>query len=949
MKILKLPWLSHRAENKTLECYALDINSAGSKLASGGLDGKVKVWDLAQILQHADSSDTPGPAPERRAPLASMNRHNGVVTCVKFSPDGRFLASGSDDKIVLIWEKDEELAPRPKQFGETEPDAEHWTVRRRLVAHDNDVQDICWAPDALLLITVGLDRSIIIWHGATFERIKRYDLHQSMVKGVVFDPANKFFATASDDRSVRIFRYYKKPHGASAATHEFQMEQVVVDAFRKSPLTLYFRRMLWLPDGQHLAVPNATNGPVSSVVVINRGTWATDVSLIGHEAPCEVCAFAPVLFCVPGGDTHTTILATGGQDRTLAVWSTGLSKPLVVAHDIAQKPITDMAWTPDGQALFVSSLDGLITCVRFAPAELGEPVGADAIGLLLERYGGDDATVMPEGVDLLRLEGLARGRLLASGDNASTADLARLRVPPPRLGGATPRIDAGAAPAPAVVLTKTGRKRVAPTLISTYAGPAGPASHGLGALLPLRATAPLEVAFKISAKLSQTLYVLPKNGLQSAVHGRRLNIDMPAAGPGITDPDNDNEDMGFDAPNSALLQPLTAAAMRLKIKKFRKQRMGHRYPTPFKAVSDLPGILFSNQAIMNADLAKLVQADQVNVADTELVSTSSLDSVDESMYFRVIVAATTHELPGHDDSERPHSSHHSSHTRSIIEIRNGPPWPEDDEVLNTDPVQRTDFQDPTQVIVTCSDRAQLRSYALYFPFKIQHAVPVLLDRVLAYYVLISFEGTTQIIRANTGSYFLPCFELGANVVALRQKGRFFMVLTSLGQLFCWKFPALRSGRSRLEKVYSGVSVAPAVNAETFVPSAASQQDADARKDSKTQPAQVLVDNISALEIDEHDGLPIIVMQRTSCVYLYSVALMVWTKVLDPWYLLAYEKQELATMTVPTLNRQVFASVADLKLESIQRGEAGSYKFDETNSELKCSMRTRFEELAALSC
>ncbi|KAM9887468.1 hypothetical protein OXX79_013614, partial [Metschnikowia pulcherrima] len=124
---------------------------------------------------------------------------------------------------------------------------------------------------------------------------------------------------------------------------------------------------------------------VTSVVIINRGTWATDVSLIGHEAPCEVCAFSPRLYRVsPDSDKYTSVLATGGQDRTLAVWSTALTKPLIVAQDIVRKQITDLAWAPDGQSF------------------------GDAIDSSLERYGGDrDATVMAESTAQLSLERLS--------------------------------------------------------------------------------------------------------------------------------------------------------------------------------------------------------------------------------------------------------------------------------------------------------------------------------------------------------------------------------------------------------------------------------------------------------------------------------------------------------------------------------------------------------------
>ncbi|KAI1768623.1 Hira-domain-containing protein [Hypoxylon sp. FL1150] len=413
MRITKPSWLSHKGEQKDFEVYSCHVSPDGKRLATAGGDGHVRVWSVESIFHANDPSYT------KPRQLCHMSHHLGTIHSVRFSPNGRYLASGADDKIICIYQL-ESGPPTIAPFGTNEPPpVENWKTSKRLIGHDNDVQDLAWSHDGSILVSVGLDSKVVIWSGHTFEKLKVLGNHQSHVKGITFDPANKFFATASDDRTIKIFRF--TPPAPNATQHDmvnnFQLETTINSPFKSSPLTTYFRRCSWSPDGNHIAAANAVNGPVSSVAIIERSRWDSEINLIGHEGPTEVCMFSPRLFYTKkpvengvanghsSGGALVTVIASAGQDKTLSVWNTNTSRPVVILQDLAAKSISDLAWTPDGQILFASSLDGGIIAVEFETGELGWVANLEETDKALSKYGASrKAMGIAEDVDGLQLE-----------------------------------------------------------------------------------------------------------------------------------------------------------------------------------------------------------------------------------------------------------------------------------------------------------------------------------------------------------------------------------------------------------------------------------------------------------------------------------------------------------------------------------------------------------------
>ncbi|KAA8625115.1 WD40 repeat [Pyrenophora tritici-repentis] len=500
MRLIKPQWLTHPGEQKDFEVYSCHVSPDGSRLATAAGDGYVRVWSTEAILNSNDPTYT------KPKQLAAVSHHSGTIHAVRFSSNGKYLASGADDKIVCVYALDKN-APTHAAFGSNEPPpVENWRVIRRLIGHDNDVQDLGWSFDSSILVSVGLDSKVVVWSGHSFEKLKTLSNHQSHVKGITFDPANKYFATASDDRTIKVYRFNSPPQNASQQdqVNNFVLDHTITVPFQTSPLTTYFRRCSWSPDGAHIAAANATNGPVSSVAILSRGTWDGDISLVGHEGPVEVTSFSPRLFYRdpprPDKDGNitqqtVTIVACAGQDKCLSVWNTSLPRPFMIFQELAGKAISDLSWSPHGETLYATSLDGSIMTLMFQPGELGYPASLAENEKTLAKFGAGRRVGIIESTDALLLEESSKngelkgvqgrmGALMGDGGAVQPPTITNGTngIPTTTLtngSSATAQPQAPAEPPPdqrveklkqRVTVTKDGKKRIAPMLMSSSSG-----------------------------------------------------------------------------------------------------------------------------------------------------------------------------------------------------------------------------------------------------------------------------------------------------------------------------------------------------------------------------------------------------------------------------------------------------------------------------------------------
>lgn len=226
---------------------SITVNPDGKLLASASEDGTVQVWN-----------------PNTQTLLHVLKGHTEKVLSVAFSPDGILLASASEDDTVRLW------------------DPHSGTLQATLPRHLDDVLSVAFNPDGTLLVSASADRTVRLWDPNTYTIKTTFTEHTDRVLDITFNSDGTRFASASADGTIRV----------------------------------------WDPKTYTL------------------------IATFDHEAPVLSIDFSP----------DREILASGSSDGAVRLWDLGIEK--VIAKLGHESPVRNVAFSPDGSMLFSTSEDG---------------------------------------------------------------------------------------------------------------------------------------------------------------------------------------------------------------------------------------------------------------------------------------------------------------------------------------------------------------------------------------------------------------------------------------------------------------------------------------------------------------------------------------------------------------------------------------------------------------
>ena len=155
--------------------FGLAFSPDGKHLASGGEDRVVRIVDFRQ--------------PELEPVL--LEGHIAQVYAIAYRPDGKLLASAGEDETIRLFD------PATGKLDKT------------LTGHTTGVRCLAFSPNGQWLASGSYDKSIRLWdlvNGISY----RLDGHTGTINAVVFSPDGAMLASASSDKSIRVWDVAKR-------------------------------------------------------------------------------------------------------------------------------------------------------------------------------------------------------------------------------------------------------------------------------------------------------------------------------------------------------------------------------------------------------------------------------------------------------------------------------------------------------------------------------------------------------------------------------------------------------------------------------------------------------------------------------------------------------------------------------------------------------------------
>jgi WD40 repeat protein len=315
---------------------SIAISPDGKYAVSGSWGGTARVWEMATGKE-----------------ILKLTKDNSYAfNTVAFSPNGKYMLSSGDNKVIL-WD-----AATGKELS--------------IMTHENEINSVAFSPDSKFVVSGSYDYTARVWDALTGKEISRMT-HDNVVNSVAFSPDSKFVISGSDDGTARVWEVknngpitYSFPDDSNSVSpkylfsnsngNEWQEPALILDAEKTNKIYKVFGKyqdtVIWLYElskNREYLVMIPDPGNIAHVWDIES---TTEVATFHFNGRVSSATFSP--------DGKYLVLGSD-EDSTAHLWEVKTGKEvfqLITHKDNSENSgIQSLDYSQDGKYIVSATID----------------------------------------------------------------------------------------------------------------------------------------------------------------------------------------------------------------------------------------------------------------------------------------------------------------------------------------------------------------------------------------------------------------------------------------------------------------------------------------------------------------------------------------------------------------------------------------------------------------
>lgn len=252
------------------------------------------------------------------------SRHSKEVTAVSWSPNGKFIASGSQDGTVQVW------------------DAANGRMIFIHKGHKDRVNGVSWSSDSRQIVSGSEDKTVQVWNAISGALSFNFQGHIAGVLCVGWQPDDSSVASGSWDGTLRDWATVQ--HG-----NHFTAGEQIFSYGGHGKNEVY--ALAWSSDGNFIASAGA-----DQTVQISNGSDGTprQPHFTGHRSNQRINPVRSVSWSPDG-----SFIASGDTYGTIYVWRVA-GRKTIFTYQGQKGAVNAVAWSPDGKKIASASANSTV-------------------------------------------------------------------------------------------------------------------------------------------------------------------------------------------------------------------------------------------------------------------------------------------------------------------------------------------------------------------------------------------------------------------------------------------------------------------------------------------------------------------------------------------------------------------------------------------------------------